>query len=72
MNVHDNLEFKRLAERVTALEAKVMAESPIYREPTIEDADELCKMFSEWRGLNLSRGMIRCLKQLNFVRKVQP
>lgn len=68
MNVHDNLEFKRLAERVTALEAKVMAGSPIYREPTLEDASDLLSV--TW-ALRAEEFLI-ALKKKGFYRKVQP
>lgn len=73
MNVHDNLEFKRLAERGAALEAKAMAESPIYREPTLEDARELWnKTQIIHTGGTISETLSEACKQLGFYRKVQP
>lgn len=64
--------IKLLNERVAALEAKQhqspnRAESPTYREPTLEDVIELrnCNLWGAPKWLD-------ALKQLGFVRKVTP
>lgn len=81
MSADEQLEFKRLKERVAALESRDITRAfrddhdqpnpipqPQYREPTIEDARDLLNITWALRA----EEFLSALKQLGFVRKVQP
>ncbi len=89
MNADEQLEFKRLKDRVAALESRDItrvfrddhdqpnpAPQPQYREPTLEDALELIRANAERAPIEqlgtVRNSVLQALKQLGFVRKVQP